>query len=108
MLPKDVETIVQILTERQQNLLGQEKKNNGLYNQIYQKQNRNSGSSDLLLLSRGPNVVCTCIQVFAEHIRPITFKAPRRSVLVSWVLQGPSYCPEELSMRWLWVVLWVA
>lgn len=32
MLPTDVETIVQILTERQQNLLGLEKKNNGLYN----------------------------------------------------------------------------
>lgn len=91
MLPKDVETIVQILTERQQNLLGLEKKNNGLYNQVCQKQNRNSGSSDLQLLSRGPNVVCKCIQIFAEHINPITFKAPHKSVLVSRHFAGPQF-----------------
>lgn len=87
MLPTDVETIVQILTERQQNLLGLEKKNNGLYNQVCQKQNRNSGSSDLQLLSRGPNV-CKCIHVFAEYTCPITFKAPHKSVLVARYFAG--------------------
>lgn len=69
---------------------------------VCQKQKGNSGRSELKLMSKEPDVVCTCTQVFGGHTYILLRLQYHTKVLFCLPedLQGPSSSLWEPLMRW--------
>lgn len=106
MLPKDVETIEQILTERQQNLPRQEKM------MVYITENSLPKNRIAILEGLFQKGQMWCVHALGylqtmcmSHHLCSTHKS---ALLLSWRFADPSSCPWEPIVRWFstWASLW--